>query len=163
MSGKGVKRVLRRIGADRCGALQRGGKAFANFPGPIICPRMTSPLAFLMYEELLPGSQLPNKLQDLGYRVQTLNGGSDWVELVQQEKPIVAIMELHVKHTDACAIIGELKRNPDTEHLPVLAYTQPEKSELQAAARDAGAALIASNAGMLDQLPALLEHVLEVE
>ena len=124
---------------------------------------MTSPLAFLLYEELLPGSQLPNKLQDLGYRVQTLDGGADWVTRAQAEKPIVVIVELHAKNADVCAIIGELKQNPDTQHLPVLAYTQPENSELQVSARNAGAALIASNAGLLDQLPALLEHVLEVE
>ncbi len=139
------------------------GKAFANRHGGINCPGVNQPLAFLMYEELLPGSQLPNRLQDLGYRVQTLAGDADWVARAQAEKPIVAIMELGTKKGDVCAIIGELRDDPATSHLPVLAFTQPENTELQAAGRNAGATLVASSAGVLDQLPALLEHVLEVD
>ena len=33
---------------------------------------MTQPLALVLYEKLLPGSQLVNRLQDLNYRVQTI-------------------------------------------------------------------------------------------
>src|SRR5262245_49139849 len=35
-------------------------------------PNMTEPLALVVYEKLLPGSQLVNRLQDLKYRVQTV-------------------------------------------------------------------------------------------
>ena len=31
------------------------------------------PLALVLYEKLLPGTQLVNRLQDLNYRVQTVN------------------------------------------------------------------------------------------
>ena len=34
--------------------------------------RMTQPLALVLYEKLLPGSQLVNRLQDLNYRVQAI-------------------------------------------------------------------------------------------
>ena len=34
---------------------------------------MSKPLALLYYTNLLPGSQLAGKLQDLGYRVQTVS------------------------------------------------------------------------------------------
>lgn len=122
---------------------------------------MTKPLAFLMYEELLPGSQLTNKLHDLGYRVQVVDGDS--VEAAMREKPIVAVMELTSSKIDVCGVIGELRENPATAHVPILAYTQPENTELQVAARDAGANLIASSARISDQLPALLEHVLELD
>ncbi len=33
---------------------------------------MTEPLALVLYERLLPGSQVVNRLQDLRYRVQTV-------------------------------------------------------------------------------------------
>ena len=33
---------------------------------------MTQPLALVVYEKLLPGSQLLNRLQDLNYRVQAI-------------------------------------------------------------------------------------------
>lgn len=124
---------------------------------------MTKPVAFLMYEELLPGSQLTNRLHDLGYRVQTVDGSEDSVSAALREKPIVAVMELTSSKTDVCALIGELRQNPETAHVPILAYTQAENTELQVAARDAGANLIASSARILDQLPALLEHVLELD
>jgi DNA-binding response OmpR family regulator len=121
------------------------------------------PLAFLMYEELLPGSQLANRLHDLGYRVQMVDGGVGSVEAAVRDKPIVAVMELTSSTADVCGLIGELRQNPATAHVPILAYTQPENTELQVAARNAGANLIASSARILDQLPALLEHVLELE
>lgn len=116
-----------------------------------------------MYKDLLPGSQLTNRLHDLGYRVQTVDGDGDSVEAAVREKPIVAILELSVGADEVCGLISELRQNPATAHLPILAYTQPENSELEAAARDAGANLIASSARILEQLPALLEHVLELE
>lgn len=124
---------------------------------------MTKPLAFLMYEDLLPGSQLTNRLHDLGYRVQTVDGSNDSVAAALREKPIVAVLELTSSKTDVCGLIGELRQNPATAHVPILAYTQPENTELQVAAREAGANLIASSARILDQLPALLEHVLELD
>src|SRR2546423_14440364 len=34
---------------------------------------MTQPLALVFYESLMPGSQVVNRLQDLKYRVQTIN------------------------------------------------------------------------------------------
>ena len=34
---------------------------------------MSEPLALVLYEKLLPGSQLVNRLQDLKYRVQTIS------------------------------------------------------------------------------------------
>ena len=33
---------------------------------------MTQPLALVVYEKLLPGTQLVNRLQDLHYRVQAV-------------------------------------------------------------------------------------------
>jgi hypothetical protein len=35
---------------------------------------MTQPPALVCCERLMPGSRLVNKLQDLNYRVQTVNG-----------------------------------------------------------------------------------------
>ena len=46
---------------------------------------------------------------------------------------------------------------------PVLAFTSEKNIELQKAAREAGATLIASDSVILEQLPHLLEQVLQIE
>lgn len=124
---------------------------------------MTEPLAFLLYENLLPGSQLTNRLRDLGYRVKTVTETDTLVEQVTAEKPIVAIVELSQKRENACGLIQRVRQDPATRHLPVLAYTDGKDKALQQAASAAGATLIVVADGLMSQLPLLLERVLEVE
>ncbi len=120
-------------------------------------------MAVVFYESLLPGSQLANKLTDLGYRVKTIQVASSVVEIVRQEKPIVLIADLALRHGDFCGVITELKRDPNTEHVPVLGFTNPKNQKLVDAAVAAGAKLVAGDAGILEQLPQLLDHVLAIE
>jgi len=124
---------------------------------------MTEPLAFLLYEELLPGSQLTNRLRDLGYRVQTIADPESLIDLARAAKPLLAVIDLNSSKTDLCAVIGRLKGEPDTAHLPVLAFSSQKDGRLQAAARSAGATLVASKEGILAQLPMLLEQVLQID
>ncbi len=124
---------------------------------------MTTPLALVFYENLLPGSQLVNRMQDLGYRVQTLNDAQTLVLQALQEKPLVVVTDLASVNTDVCAIIRDLKRNPETRHIPVIAFTDLKDEKLQSAATTAGATMVAGNDAILDQLPELLEQALQVE
>lgn len=124
---------------------------------------MTEPLAILLYEELLPGSQLTNRLRDLGYRVQTIADPETLLDQVAQEKPLLAVVDLSSSRTDMCAHIGRLKSDPTTAYLPVLAFSGQKDRKLQEAARAAGANLVASKEGILAQLPMLLEQVLQVD
>src|SRR3989442_450923 len=50
---------------------------------------MTQPLALVLYERLLPGTQLVNRLQDLNYRVQTLSDPALLVDCAKQAKPMI--------------------------------------------------------------------------
>jgi|SRR2546430_1807511 len=123
---------------------------------------MTTPLALVFYERLLPGSQLVNRLQDLGYRVQTISDVQTLVRQALQEKPLILVTDLASACADMCAIIRELKRNPETRHIPVLAFTELKNEKMQAAAA-AGATIVAGNDAILDQLPQLLDQALQVE
>jgi len=123
---------------------------------------MTTPLALVFYERLLPGSQLVNRLQDLGYRVQTISDVQTLVRQALQEKPLILVTDLASAYADMCAIIRELKRNPETRHIPVLAFTELKNEKMQAAAA-AGATIVAGNDAILDQLPQLLDQALQVE
>jgi PleD family two-component response regulator len=124
---------------------------------------MTEPLALLVYENLLPGSQLTNRLRDLGYRVTALTEPAQFVALAEAEKPMVVIIDLFSSTANICELIGQLKANPATQHLPVLGFTGAEKKDLQAQAQAAGANLVASDGAILEQLPQLLDAVLDIK
>jgi hypothetical protein len=127
---------------------------------------MTEPLAFVFYEKLIPGQQLVNRLQDLGYRVHAVTEANVLEQEVQNLKPMLLIAEFRADPPVLANAISSLKKNPATAHVAILAYI-PEMPEgdttLRDAARTAGTNLIASEAGVLEQLPQLLEQVLQVE
>jgi CheY-like chemotaxis protein len=124
---------------------------------------MTKPLALVFYENLLPGSQLINRLQDLGYRVLSFHDGYLLEDQAERELPLVIVTDLFSKRDDVCGAIKKLRNNPKTKHIPVLAFIAQENAELQQRAHAAGANLIANASGILEQLPQLLAQVLEVE
>ena len=123
---------------------------------------MTQPLAIVCYEVLMPGSQLVNRLQDLGYRVKAVTNASELAAEAEKARPIVVLADLRSGKHDVCAQIAEIRRNPETAHIPVLGFAEPKATALQTAARKAGATMIAHSNGVLAQLPQLLEQILEV-
>lgn len=123
---------------------------------------MTQPLALVLYEKLLPGSQLVNRLQDLGYRVQALTEAGSLAACAEMERPLLVLADLESSHEDVCAAISSLKKNPATRHVPVIAFAGESETALQAAAREAGATLVVSGNGLLNQLKQLIEQALQV-
>jgi CheY-like chemotaxis protein len=124
---------------------------------------MTQPLALVLYERLLPGSQLVNRLQDMNYRVQTIADAGKLLECAEQARPMLVLADLESTRNDVCAALTRLKQNPATKHLPVIAFSSEAAAELQAAARIAGVTLIVSETAILNQLPQMLEQVLHVD
>jgi len=123
---------------------------------------MTQPLAIVCYEILMPGSQLVNRLHDLGYRVKALTSAAQLAAEAATARPIVVLADLRSEKCDVCAQIAALRKNKDTAHIPVIAFADTKTSALHASARDAGATLVASASGVMAQLPQLLEQALEV-
>ena len=125
---------------------------------------MTKPLALVCYSNLLPGSQIANRLYELGYRVQVVNPGSleQIVEVAEKEKPILLLVEIAPGGHISSGITA-MKANAATQHIPVLAYAAKPDKNLQTAAKKAGASLLANSQGILDQLPQLLDQILQVE
>ncbi len=124
---------------------------------------MTSPLAIVVYEHLVLGNQLGNKLRDMGYRVTMLNEPNKLLEHAERDKPIVVLMDLDAKNADAIAVVGQLRNTVSTRHLPVLCFTSHDDKKRQEAAVAAGASLVAGDQAILHQLPQLLDQVLQVE
>jgi CheY-like chemotaxis protein len=124
---------------------------------------MTNPLALILYEKILPGSQLVNRLQDMSYRVQTLSEAAKLVETAEGAKPIVVLADLESSRNDVCPAIARLKANSATKHLPVIGFYGEQSSNLQAVAQAAGATLVVAEVAVLNYLPQLLEQALQVE
>lgn len=124
---------------------------------------MTKPLAIVFYERLLPGSQVVNRLTDLGYRVSTTQSTLDILTLVRNAPPMLLVADLLLRSGDFTSIIRELKADPLTAHVPILGFCDPKNKFLADAAIKAGAALVTAEKGLLDQLPQLLEYVLAVD
>lgn len=124
---------------------------------------MTKPLGMIFYERLMPGSQLVNRLQDMGYRVSTVTDLAALSPAVEKEMPMVLIMDLTSKNGDVATVIKDLRSNAKTQHIPVIGFTNKENKKAQDSATEAGAKLVAIDEAILPQLPHLLEQALEVD
>jgi CheY-like chemotaxis protein len=124
---------------------------------------MQQPLALVVYEKLLPGSQLVNRLQDLNYRVQAVSDAAMLVECAEQARPMVVFADLESARNNICSAIARLRQNPATKHLPVVAFGGEHAPELQKAAEAAGVTLIVSEQAVLNHLAECLEQALQVE
>ena len=124
---------------------------------------MNQPLALVLYEKLLPGSQLVNRLQDLNYRVQSVSDTRLLVECCEQTKPMLVLADLRAAHQNVCAAIARLKQNPATRHLPVIAFGNEEASEVQENALAAGVTLLVSESALLNHLSQCLDQALSIE
>lgn len=123
----------------------------------------TSPLALVLYEELMPGTQLVNRLQDLRYRVQAVSDPAKLVEFAQAEGTMLVFADLIFAGKDIGAVIAQLRRNPATTHIPVIAFADEAAESVQAAARAAGATLVVTDAAILTHLAQFIEQALQVE
>ena len=119
---------------------------------------MTQPLALLLYEKLLPGTQIAARLQDLNWRVQTLNDALALTAAAEEHKPLLGLAHLDSAPATVCDSIAALRRNQSTSHIPVIAFTSDE-TQHQAAA-DAGATLVVSDTAILQHLNQFIDQAL---
>jgi len=124
---------------------------------------MTEPLALVVYEKLLPGTQLVNRLQDLKYRVKAVTDASALIEHARQDKPLIILADVFSSRGDICQVITRLRKDRDAQHIPVIAFAADESADAQKAVRDAGATLVVSDSAILNHLPQFLEQALQVE
>jgi CheY-like chemotaxis protein len=123
---------------------------------------MSEPLALVYYSNLLPGTQLTNRLLDLGYRVQSLNSVAALASACERDKPLVLIAEWSPPE-EVAAAVAQLKSNPATQHISVLAFALSPDDAAQARARQAGVSLLAGTAAIAEHLPQLLDQILRLE
>ena len=123
---------------------------------------MSQPLAIVFFERIMPGSQLVNRLQDLKYRVLTLNNAAQLANTVQRESPLLAFADLQAK-ADVVEAIKRIRSNQTTEHVPIIAFAPDDAAALMAAGQSAGATLVVGESALTGHLEALLEQALHIE
>lgn len=124
---------------------------------------MTQPLALVVYEKLLPGTQLVNRLQDLGYRVQGVNDPSALPETAEAAGPIIVFADLESAKYNVLDFVRRLRSAPATGHVPVVAFAKEYTEQMQQNARASGVTLLTSEAALTTHLPELLQQALQVE
>ena len=111
----------------------------------------------------MPGSQLVNRLQDHGYRVQHISDPKIFADSAEREKPLLLLVDLEVNNQNVCEIIAKLKRNQATKHLPIISFAPDDKTDLQAVALKAGATLAVGETVVTSHLAQLLDQALQIE
>src|SRR3954463_13567117 len=97
---------------------------FLQFPRTVFeFPAMTKPLALVFYERLMPGSQLVNRLQDIGYRVSTSMDLKAFATQAETEGPMVIVMDLTSEKGDVNETIKALRAGEKTQHIPIVGFT----------------------------------------
>ena len=124
---------------------------------------MTSPLILLVHQRVLPGGQLTHRLQDHGYRVQTLADPTTLVEYSLRERPLLVIIDLAFQTDLVRQAIVELSQNPATNHIPVIAFAPAQESVLLQPEQTPGATLTVHDGALLLHLDQLLDQALQVD
>jgi CheY-like chemotaxis protein len=124
---------------------------------------VNEPLALMLYEKLLPGSQIVQKLRDLGYRVQTVPAAADLVGMAERDKPMVVFVDLEPRPEVGAGAIAALVGNPATAHIPVIAVAGGRNDAAQAAGVKAGAKLVVPDHAVLNHLNQFLDQALALE
>lgn len=138
-------------------------KLFAIFSHLFQAVNMTQPLALVLYEKLLPGSQLINRMQDLGYRVLFVPKPEALQTFAEKEMPMLVLADLAATPPKVPEAITRLRQNPATSHVPVIAFADERATDLRVAAESAGAALVVSDTAILTHLEQFLEQALRLD
>ena len=123
---------------------------------------MTTPVALVYRRSPAPGHSTGQSPAGFGYRVITQTDPPSLVTQAAGAKPFLIVMDL-AGRTEITDVIRDLKSNPDTAHIPILAFAKDGQETRRNSAHQAGATLVAGDTAVLAHLPNLLQQVLELE
>jgi CheY-like chemotaxis protein len=77
-------------------------------------------------------------LQAMGYRVSTASDGAEAIEKAQRLHPDLVVLDLELPRVSGYEAAAQLRSDPDTEHIPLIAATGFSHDRQLDRARDAG-------------------------
>ena len=78
-------------------------------------------------------------LRHHGYQVVEASGGEEAIRLAREQKPDAILLDIVMAAPDGWAVLDQLKRDPETGRIPIIALTVSYTEEDQEKAREAGA------------------------
>ena len=122
---------------------------------------MIKPLAMILYERLMPGSQLVNRLQDLGYRTETLSDPKLLVQHAEEIKPMLVLADLEPASARVSEALSRLKENSATAHVPIIAFCADSATNLPELAK--AATVVVTDTAIVNHLPQFLQQALQID
>jgi CheY-like chemotaxis protein len=95
--------------------------------------------------------------------VLTVTGIEPLIACATREKPMLVLADLVARRTKIVEAILELRQNPATSHLPVIAFADDRDAASQTAAREAGATLVVNESAILTHLEQFLDQALQLD
>jgi signal transduction histidine kinase/ActR/RegA family two-component response regulator len=99
----------------------------------------------------------------LGITLHLANDGQEGIERVEELKPDLVLMDIHMPVMDGLEATRRLRQNPDYRNLPIIAMSADAFAEQQAEARAAGMNDYTTKPIEFDKLIQLLSYYLKVE
>ena len=103
-------------------------------------PRDEKPVRILYVEDTkVIRDTIAQLLEVYGYKVAYAKNGKEGVEMAQQWKPDLVLMDLRMPIMDGYKAINEIKFNPQTRHIPIFVVSAWSSRKERNQARLAGA------------------------
>lgn len=122
---------------------------------------MNEPLALLLCERGVITSQLAQRLEAVRYRYASTRA-ADLVGSAESQQAMIVIADVEGLPMPVINALGQLRANPATAHIPVIAFAKEAGDSLQADLVAKGATLVANEAAVLSHLSQLLDRALEI-
>jgi len=118
------------------------------------------PLAILVTDNVLLISRAVDSLCQLNYRVVEQRDPAALVATARDLRPLFVLLDLRLKQNDPFAAITELKSDPATKHVLVLAFGDDADPAALDRARQAGADMVTPADAVVHYLPQLIDQLL---
>lgn len=96
------------------------------------------PLCYIVEDHSDTREGYAEYLKECGFDVRTASGADEFRALVEQAVPEAIVMDLALPDTDGFALTREVRSNPRTREVPVLAVSASVRAEDRASAQGAG-------------------------
>lgn len=121
---------------------------------------MSEPLVLIVEDNPRNMKLLREVLKVKGYAVAEATTAEDGIVIARRDLPALILMDIRLPGMDGIAALGELKRDPGTRHIPVVAVTASampmERNEILAAGFDGYQAKPISVRSLLAEVAAIL-------
>lgn len=116
----------------------------------------------LIVEDMLDARELyAEYLTYAGFSVATAINGHEAVRLAQLLKPDLVLMDIRLPGMDGLEATADLKRDPQTSHIPVVAITADPSFEVADRCREAGCDAFITKPVLPDEVVRQIRAVLE--